>query len=138
MAARRRRSTRKGQARRTRSRRRAFMPTKRSQDEIGRLRKANTRLRTRLKSGNPLPKTDASGELESMAYIIAGGAASGWVERNQATGMIPSLGPLKPEMLVAAGLLALAYSTKGKVAVAAGLSAAGMLAGSARSYVATY
>ncbi len=138
MAARRRRSTRKGSARRTRSSRRAYMPTKRSQDEISRLRKANSRLRTRLKAGNPLPKTASSGEFESMAYIIAGGAASGWVEKNQSNGMIPSLGPLKPEMLVAAALLAVAYSTKGKIAVASGLSAAGMLAGSARSYVAEF
>jgi hypothetical protein len=137
MPARRRRSTRKGGVRRTRSARRAYKPTKASQDAMGRLRKANTRLRSRLKAGNPLPRTDNSGELESLAYIIAGGAASGWVERNQETGMIPSLGPLKPEMLVAAALLAVAYSTKGKIAVASGLTAAGMLAGSARSYVAT-
>jgi len=134
----RRRSTRTGGVRRTRSARRAYQPTKRSADEIGRLRKANNRLRARMRAGNPLPKTAHSGELESLAYIVAGGAASGWVERNQQNGIIPQLGMVKPEMLVAAGLLAVAYSTKGKVATASGLTAAGMLAGSARALVSEY
>jgi len=136
--ARRRKSTRAGMVRNTRSSRRAYKPTKRSQDQIARLRKANNRLRSRMKAGNPLPKTANSGEMESLAYIVAGGAASGWVERQQASGMLPSLGPLKPEMLVAAGLLAIAFNTKGKLAVASGLSAAGMLAGSARAYVSEF
>ena len=134
----RRRSTRKGMVRKTRSSRKAYRPTKRSSDEIARLRKANNRLRARMRAGNPLPKTANSGEMESLAYIIAGGAASGLVERQVDNGMIPSLGPVNPEVLVAAGLLAVAYNTKGKIAVASGLTAAGMLAGSARAYVSEF
>lgn len=131
MAARRRRSTRKGGVRKTARRAYRGLSKKRAEE----LAKRNKSLRARLakaRSGNPFPhgphiKTEA----EAFGFVVGGGALNGWLSSRiaamQAAGTMPAIpGGIEPAWAITA--LAIAAPVMGWVKGANGARLA--LAGS--------
>jgi len=93
----RRKSTRKGMRRKTRSSRRAYRVLPSSKKKIEGLERSNKALRARLakaRGGNPMPHGPLKSELAAYSWVAAGGGMSGWVggqlARLQAQGTLPA------------------------------------------------
>ena len=95
MAVRRKRSTRKGQIRKTSRRAYVGLSKKKAADLERRNRNLRARVR-RARGGNPFPHgPHLKTEIEAFAFVLAGGAANGsmaaMIEDAQATGTIPPI-----------------------------------------------
>ena len=141
MAARRRRSTRKGGIRKTSRRAYTGLSKKKAED----LKKRNIRLRARLavaRSGNPFPHgPHLKTEMEAFGFVAAGGALNGWLSSRiaamEAAGTIPQIpGGIKPAWALTA--LAIAAPAMGWVKGANGarlaLASSGMAAAQASDF----
>jgi len=137
----RRRSTKKGQPRKTARRAYSGLSKKKAEE----LSKRNKSLRARLakaRAGNPFPKGEhLKTEIEAYAFVVGGGALNGWISSRildmQASGTIPPLpGGIKPAWALTA--LAIAAPAMGWVKGANGarlaLTSGGMAAAQASDY----
>ncbi len=107
-----RRSTRRGQVRKTA--RRAYSK-RRTSPKVAKLERSNKALRARLsraRTGNPFPHgPHLKTELEAFSFVAAGGAINGWLDSQisaaQVSGMIPAIpGGIKPAWAITAALFA--------------------------------
>jgi len=138
------RSTRKGQRRKTRSSREAYEPMPRSKKKIASLERSNKALRARLRrerGGNPMPHGPLKSELIAYGAVAAGGAASGWasswLEEQFAKQGIALPGGFKPEWLVTAAFIALpafGYPKDSKIKASMALASSGMAAAQLSDY----
>ena len=144
MAAARRRSTKKGMRRRTKSARRAYSPLPSSKKKISSLERSNKALRARLRrerGGNPMPTGPLKNEVIAYGAVAAGGAASGWaaswLEEQFAKAGIALPGGFKPEWLVTAAFIALpafGYPKDSKIKASMALASSGMAAAQLSDY----
>lgn len=141
MAARRRRSTRKNQPRKTARRAYRGLSKKKAEE----LAKRNKSLRARLakaRAGNPFPHgPHLKTEVEAFAFVAAGGALNGWLSSRilamQADGTIPPIpGGIKPAWaLTALAIAAPAMGwVKGPNGARLALTSSGMAAAQASDY----
>lgn len=127
----RKKSTRKGQPRKTAK----LAYSSRAQGRVQRV--GPRRRRRQMKRGNPIG-TQHTKELQTVLAIAAGGSLAGLVEGMQDRGQLPDIpGNIEPSLLVGAALVGIPVfgKMKGKTATYAALLGSGMLAAAAKEYV---